>query len=95
MTSSVKACVIGLGSMGLGMAQSLVRKGLDVTGADLNPAAVKKLDEAGGRGFSSAADAAADVDILVTVVVNAAQTEVDSSTWRTSPGRSARTSPAR
>jgi putative dehydrogenase len=75
MTDSVKACVIGLGSMGLGMAQSLIRKGLAVSGADLNPSAVQKLKDSGGEGFLSAADAAKDAGILVTVVVNAAQTE--------------------
>jgi putative dehydrogenase len=73
MTANVS--VIGLGSMGLGMAQSLLRKGLAVSGADLNPDAVKKLEAAGGHGFASALEAARDADILVTVVVNAAQTE--------------------
>jgi L-threonate 2-dehydrogenase len=72
---TVKVSVIGLGSMGLGMAQSLLRKGLAVAGADINPQAVQQLDAAGGKGFSSAQQAARDADILVTVVVNAAQTE--------------------
>ena len=54
---TAKVSVIGLGSMGLGMAQSLLRKGLAVTGADLNPDAVKKLEAAGGGGFASAAEA--------------------------------------
>jgi putative dehydrogenase len=71
----IKTCVIGLGSMGLGMAQSLIRNGLSVTGADLDPAAVNGLAAAGGRGFASAAEAAQGADILVSVVVNAAQTE--------------------
>ncbi len=35
--------VIGLGSMGFGMAQSLRRKGLDVVGCDVNAAAVQAL----------------------------------------------------
>ncbi|WP_373503152.1 L-threonate dehydrogenase [Aestuariivirga sp.] len=73
--TATKACVIGLGSMGLGMAQSMLRKGLEVAGADLNPAAVKRLEEAGGRGFASGAEAASDADVLLTVVVNAAQTD--------------------
>ena len=74
MTANVS--VIGLGSMGLGMAQSLLRKGLAVAGADLNPDAVNKLEAAGGHGFASALEAARDADILVSVVVNAAQTEM-------------------
>lgn len=72
---TAKVSVIGLGSMGLGMAQSLLRRELAVSGADLNPDAVKKLEAAGGRGFTSAREASRDADILVTVVVNAAQTE--------------------
>jgi 3-hydroxyisobutyrate dehydrogenase len=72
---TAKVSVIGLGSMGLGMAQSLLRRNLAVSGADLNPDGVKKLEAAGGRGFDSAREAAHDADILVTVVVNAAQTE--------------------
>ena len=72
---TAKVAVIGLGSMGLGMAQSLLRKGLSVSGADLNPAAVKTLGSQGGQGFGSAAEATRDADIAVVVVVNAAQTE--------------------
>ena len=72
---TVKVSVIGLGSMGLGMAQSLLRRGLAVSGADLNAEAVAKLSAAGGEGFGSARAAAEGADILVTVVVNAAQTE--------------------
>jgi putative dehydrogenase len=72
---TMKVSVIGLGSMGLGMAQSLLRHGLSVSGADLNPDAVAKLTAAGGDGSSSASEAARDAAILLTVVVNAAQTE--------------------
>ncbi|MFN4140528.1 L-threonate dehydrogenase [Aestuariivirga sp.] len=72
---TAKVSVIGLGSMGLGMAQSLLRKGFSVTGADLNAEALKKLEAAGGSGFSSAAEAAREAEIVVVVVVNAAQAE--------------------
>ena len=72
---AIKAGVIGLGSMGLGMAQSMVRKGIAVSGADLNPAAVARLVEAGGTGAADAVDAARGADVLLTVVVNAAQTD--------------------
>jgi L-threonate 2-dehydrogenase len=70
------ACVIGLGSMGLGMAQALMRKGLTVTGTDINPAALTRLNDAGGRGFASPAEAARETGIVITVVVNAAQTDM-------------------
>lgn len=67
--------VIGLGSMGFGMAQSLLRNGFAVRGADINADLVQKLADAGGQGFTSAREAAAGADVLVVVVVNAAQTE--------------------
>jgi putative dehydrogenase len=67
--------VIGLGSMGLGMAQSMARRGLQVRGYDINPGPGGKLVEAGGSAVSSASDAAAGADALAVVVVNAAQTD--------------------
>ena len=69
------AGVIGLGSMGLGMAQSMVRRGIRVAGFDLNPAAIAKLADAGGTSASSVADVAKGADVLLVVVVNAAQTD--------------------
>ena len=70
-----KAAIIGLGAMGMGMALSLIREGLDVAGCDVSPAAVERLNAAGGRGAMSPAGAAAGADAVVSVVVNAAQTE--------------------
>ena len=70
-----RICVIGLGSMGMGMAQAMLRKGLDVSGSDLNPEAMKRFESMGGEGAAPAARAAQDATILVSVVVNAAQTE--------------------
>jgi len=72
-TKGMKVAVIGLGSMGFGMAQSLARKGFDVAGADLNAEAVKRF-AAHGRGAANPAAAAKDAAVVVTVVVNAAQT---------------------
>jgi putative dehydrogenase len=70
-----RAAVIGLGSMGSGMAMALLRGGLDVAGFDVAPAAVERFVTAGGRGAPTPAEAAAGADIVVSVVVNAAQTE--------------------
>ena len=64
-----RCAVIGLGSMGLGMALSLIRKGLPVTGFDLNGKAVEKLVQGGGTGASSVAEAAKDCSIALAVVV--------------------------
>jgi putative dehydrogenase len=73
--NGVAAGVIGLGSMGLGMAQSMVKRGIRVAGFDINPAAVAKLVDAGGTSASSVAEVAKGADILLVVVVNAAQTD--------------------
>ncbi|NKK96924.1 L-threonate dehydrogenase [Rhizobium leguminosarum] len=73
--SAVVAAVIGLGSMGLGMARSMKRAGLDVVGYDITPAAVDRFVAEGGRGAATPAAAAKDADIVVSVVVNGAQTE--------------------
>jgi len=67
--------LIGLGSMGLGMAKSLLRAGHTVSGYDVSAAALAALTTEGGRAASSPADAATGASIVVVVVVNAAQTE--------------------
>lgn len=75
MTGNRKVAVIGLGSMGLGIARSLLRAGHDVAGFDVSPEPSAALADAGGRIAASPADAARGADIAVIVVVNAAQTE--------------------
>ncbi|WP_020185038.1 L-threonate dehydrogenase [Methylopila sp. 73B] len=72
--SAKKIGLIGLGSMGFGMAASLARAGHAVTGFDVNPDAVARFTAEHGAGAASPAEAAADADIIVVVVVNAAQT---------------------
>uniref|UniRef100_UPI001BAA1623 L-threonate dehydrogenase n=1 Tax=Actibacterium sp. MT2.3-13A TaxID=2828332 RepID=UPI001BAA1623 len=63
----------GLGSMGYGMAQSLLRAGHRVFGADLDAGRVAGLVAEGGES-AAVAEAAAASGILVCVVLNAAQT---------------------
>ncbi|AWI60160.1 L-threonate dehydrogenase [Sinorhizobium fredii] len=72
---AVTAAVIGLGSMGFGMAQSMKRAGIEVVGYDITPAAVERFAAEGGRGAATLREAVRDADIVVSVVVNAAQTE--------------------
>jgi 3-hydroxyisobutyrate dehydrogenase len=67
--------VIGLGSMGLGMATSLLRAGFAVQGCDVAPNSVARLVEAGGTAAATPAEAAEGAGVVVSVVVNAAQTE--------------------
>jgi 3-hydroxyisobutyrate dehydrogenase len=70
-----KVAVIGLGSMGFGMATSLQRAGFQVTGFDVAAASLKRFAQAGGAVADTPAQAAQGADIVVSVVVNAAQTE--------------------
>ncbi len=74
-TGTPHVAVIGLGSMGYGMATSLKRAGFDVTGCDVAADSVARFVADGGRGAAMPAEAAAGADIVVSVVVNAAQTE--------------------
>ncbi|MCG5481963.1 MAG: NAD(P)-dependent oxidoreductase [Ensifer alkalisoli] len=70
-----RAAVIGLGSMGFGMAQSMVRAGLEVVGYDITENAVERFLAEGGRAAQNLTDAVEGADIVVSVVVNAQQTE--------------------
>ena len=67
--------VIGLGAMGSGMAQSLRRAGFVVHVFDLRPDACAAFARGGGVACDSAAELAAACEVVVSVVVNAAQTE--------------------
>ena len=59
---------IGLGNMGLPMAQNLIKAGHQVEGVDVNPAAVDKLKAAGGAGVETAKIAAARGDVVITML---------------------------
>jgi 3-hydroxyisobutyrate dehydrogenase-like beta-hydroxyacid dehydrogenase len=66
--------VIGLGSMGYGIAKSLLRAGHTVHGADINSAAVEQLRAEGGAS-PDAFSVAGELSGLIVVVMNAAQAE--------------------
>jgi L-threonate 2-dehydrogenase len=70
-----KVGVIGLGSMGLGVARSLLRAGLEVHGFDVRPEPLRALADAGGAPTVSPAELGARVDAVIVLVVNAAQVE--------------------
>jgi putative dehydrogenase len=67
--------VIGLGAMGLGIAQSLRRAAFDVHVFDVRPGAAQSFASDGGTASATVAKLAADCDVVVSVVVNAAQTD--------------------
>ena len=63
-----KVGFIGLGNMGLPMAQNLIKAGHQVAGADMSAAAVDKLKVAGGAVAADAAAAADGADVIVTML---------------------------
>jgi putative dehydrogenase len=65
--------VIGLGAMGIGMARRLVQAGFSVRGHDVRPEAVAAFAAEGGNGAGSPEEAARGADLLLVMVVNAAQ----------------------
>ena len=71
----MKVAVIGLGTMGMGAALNLVRKGHQVTGCDVREAARTELAAASGAAVARAADLPADTEAVLVFVVNASQTE--------------------
>ena len=71
MTLEFKSAVIGLGSMGYGMAMSCLRARLQVWGVDINQGAVSSFVAAGGQSGALPKD----LNAVVVVVLNAAQTE--------------------
>ncbi len=73
MTETV--AFVGLGAMGLPMAETLVKKQFRVVGFDVRAEAIKKLEAAGGHGASSVREAAEGAGALVLMVVNADQAE--------------------
>jgi putative dehydrogenase len=72
MTYSV--AVIGLGSMGYGIAQSVLRGGLRTHGFDVNAAQTARIADEGGAS-GTMAEVANALTAAVVVVLNAAQTE--------------------
>ncbi len=72
---SDRIAVIGLGSMGLGVARSLIRAGRSVSGYDPASEASSKFEEFGGLLARDPAEASRDAAAVVVVVVTAAQTE--------------------
>ena len=73
-TTQITCAVFGLGSMGFGIAQSLIKAGHTVYGYDVTDEPVDRLVEVGGQ-KARFAEIASNVDVVVVVVLNAEQTE--------------------
>jgi 3-hydroxyisobutyrate dehydrogenase len=59
---------VGLGNMGLPMAQNLLKAGHQVEGVDISPVAIEKLKSAGGVIVETAKIAAARADVVITML---------------------------
>jgi 3-hydroxyisobutyrate dehydrogenase len=70
-----KVGVIGLGAMGSGMAKSLRRAGHQVHVCDARPGAAEAFAQEGGVPCATPEDVARHCEVVVSVVVNAQQTE--------------------
>ncbi len=71
----MKVGVIGLGTMGMGAALNLLKKGHAVTGCELRDETRAAFAQAGGAVVASPDALPADLEGVVVFVVNAAQTE--------------------
>lgn len=74
MTTPSNIAVIGLGSMGYGIAQSVLRAGHQVHGYDVNPTSTQRFVAEGGAP-GDLTDVAHTLNIVLVCVLNAAQTE--------------------
>ncbi len=68
MSAAGKIAFIGLGAMGLPMASNLARKGFDLVAYDIDAGKVARLVELGASAAQSVAEAAAQADIVVTML---------------------------
>lgn len=71
----MKVGVIGLGTMGMGAALNLLRKGHAVTGCELREAVRAEFVAAGGGAVASPPELPTDLEAVVVFVINAAQTD--------------------
>lgn len=75
MTTTRTLGVVGLGAMGMGAALSALRRGVPTWGLDLREEARQRFTEAGGRSTGELAELGHHCDVVMLLVVNAAQTE--------------------
>lgn len=73
MPGKYNVCVVGLGSMGMGVARSCIAAGLQTAGVDLDLEKCKALIEAGAVDAGAVCKDAENLDALVLLVVNAKQ----------------------
>ncbi|MGE0255370.1 MAG: L-threonate dehydrogenase [Alphaproteobacteria bacterium] len=74
MSSHRPVAVIGLGAIGLGTAQSLVRAGIETWGCDVRAEVLARFVASGGKAARTPAEAGRVAGTVIVMVVNAAQT---------------------
>ena len=67
--------LIGLGAMGKGVASNLLSKGFQIVGRDINSDSMKWLQEKGGVAADTLEQMAEQCRVVISYVVNDAQTE--------------------
>lgn len=75
MTHPRRVGLVGLGAMGQGVARTLFARGFEVHGCDVRAEARAALEESGGVAHATPARVAAQVDVLLLLVVNDRQVE--------------------
>ena len=75
LSQKQKVGLVGLGAMGRGVASNLLAKGFDVVGSDVRAEAGEWIRKQGGDFAARPRDLAGKCDIIVSLVVNDAQTE--------------------
>src|SRR4051794_12874746 len=88
---SMSVGVIGLGSMGMGVARTLLRKGFRGHAYDVRREALRTFARAGGIAAATPAEVGANAGVVIVLVVNAEQTDValfagDGAATRMAPG---------
>lgn len=73
MANMTKVGVAGLGAIGFGVAESLIRSGFQVTGYDISTEVVQKLQIGGGHGVSSASELAKASECCICAVATSDQ----------------------
>lgn len=68
-----KIGIIGLGNMGIGLAQNLIKNGFEVTGFDLSDERLKMLRDLGGTAAPTVPELGKTVDAVFVMVLNGAQ----------------------
>ena len=65
--------IIGLGDMGMGLAQNILKAGYELTGFDLREERLRLLKEAGGRGVNTVSEVGKNADTVFIMVLNGSQ----------------------